>query len=113
MWVFGMADTSTSPGTGYMEIVDKRDATTLPPIIQAAVQRGSTIHSDEWRAYNNIQGLGFTHKTVNHSINFADLQTGVHEGYSIILEQTLNKYQDDARMQAGLLEFLFSRIYVA
>lgn len=54
MWVFGMVDTSTSPATGYMEIVDKRDAATLLPIIQAVVQRGSTIHSDEWRAYNNI-----------------------------------------------------------
>ena len=61
-----------------MEIVDKRDATTLPPIIQAAVQRGSTIHSDEWRAYNNIQGLGFTQKTVNHSLNLVDFQISVH-----------------------------------
>ena len=36
MWAFGMVDTSVSPAMGYMEIVARRDAATLLPIIQAS-----------------------------------------------------------------------------
>ena len=79
LWVFGLVDTSTKPGVGYMEIVEKRKADTLLPIIQKVVRHGTTIHSDGWKAYKRIQqDLGFTHKTVNHSICFVDRDTEVH-----------------------------------
>ncbi len=62
-----------------MEIVKKRDANTLLPIIQRIVRPGSFIYSDEWRAYRNIQTLlGLQHKTVNYSLHFVDPVTGVH-----------------------------------
>ena len=61
-----------------MEIVDKRDVDTLLPIIQRVVRTGSIIHTDEWRSYRNLQGLGFTHRTVNHSVNFVNPINGVH-----------------------------------
>ena len=76
-WVFGMVDTSTSPATGYMELVEKRDAATLLPIINRIVRPGSIIHSDQWRAYNRISDT-FQHEKVNHSENFVDPDTGVH-----------------------------------
>ena len=79
IWVFGILDTSQTPAVGYMEIVEKRDANTLLPIIQRIVRPGSVIYSDEWRAYRNIQTLlGLEHKTVNHSLHFVDPVTGVH-----------------------------------
>lgn len=34
-----------------MEVVDKKDAAKLLPIMQTVVQRGLIIHSDEWRFY--------------------------------------------------------------
>ena len=44
-WVFGICDTSTTPGVTYMEIVPDRRAQTLIPIIERVVRHGSIIHS--------------------------------------------------------------------
>ena len=77
-WVFGIVDTSTSPAIGYMELVDTRDAETLLPIINSVVEPGSIVHTDEWRAYRGIMRMGMEHKTVNHSGNFVEPESGVH-----------------------------------
>jgi hypothetical protein len=80
VWVFGLVDTSTSPSLGYMEILRKRDAATLLPIINAHTAQGTIIHSDMWAAYRRVQQLppvAALH-TVNHSRHFVDPITGVH-----------------------------------
>ena len=63
-----------------MQIVPQRNAATLLPIIQQHVQAESSVHSDEWAAYNNIQSLPnvAAHNTVNHSLHFVDPNTGVN-----------------------------------
>lgn len=91
IWVFGMVDCSTRPALGYMEIVAKRDAKTLLKIIKKVAKPGSIIHSDQWRAYTNIEReLGFEHRTVNHKLNFIDKISGVHT-------QTIESYWNKSK----------------
>jgi len=73
-WVFGVYDPVDK--VGYIQLVDKRDANTLLPIIQRVVAPGSTVWSDEWAAYRQLNQLGYVHHTVNHSENFKDPVTG-------------------------------------
>ena len=63
-----------------MQVVTSRDAVTLLPIIQAHVQTGTIIHSDQWAAYNGVQQLSnvHQHEIVNHSLHFVDLTTSIH-----------------------------------
>jgi len=49
-----MADT---PALGYMQIVPRRDASTLQPIIQQHVANRTIIWLDEWAAYNHMASL--------------------------------------------------------
>ncbi|ETW92248.1 MAG: hypothetical protein ETSY1_44485 [Candidatus Entotheonella factor] len=75
-----MVDTSQSPALGVMTIVPDRSAATLLPIMQQHLRSGTTVHSDEWAAYNRVQQLTpvTQHAVVNHSLHFVDPTTGVH-----------------------------------
>ena len=78
-WVFGLVDTTQTPALGYMELVQRRDAATLLPIIQQHTLPGTTIWSDDWAAYRRVASLPgvSSHEVVNHSLNFIDSITGV------------------------------------
>ena len=57
-----------------MANVGKRDAATLLPIGAYCKKWFSQV-----RSFTVIRGdLGYTHKTVNYSVNFVDVATGVH-----------------------------------
>jgi transposase-like protein len=74
-----MVDVSVNPPVGFMRVVAQRDAATLLPIINQHVLPGTEIHSDEWRAYRQVDQLPNVarHQTVNHTIEFVS-PTGVH-----------------------------------
>ena len=46
----------------------------LPHFIEAHTAPGRIVHSDEWEAYNRVQGLPTvsSHGVVNHFITFVD-----------------------------------------
>ena len=75
-WIFGGVERGS--GDAFMVEVSDRSAQTLLPIIQQYVRPGTTVLSDEWRAYSRIPTLGMTHQTVNHSLHFVDPATGAH-----------------------------------
>jgi len=49
---------------------NKRDAETLLDIIERHVDKQSTVITDCWRAYNELDREGWQHLTVNHEYNF-------------------------------------------
>ena len=50
--------------------VDQRNQETLIPMIERHVVKGSTIYSDGWRAYQNLNKRGYKNFTVEHKHNF-------------------------------------------
>ncbi len=78
-WVFGGISRTT--GKFFLKFVERRDSNTLIPLIKQYISVGSTICSDEWRAYRQIstlEGYNYIHMTVNHSVNFVDPISGAH-----------------------------------
>ena len=68
IWVFGIVDTSFKPARAYLQIVDDRTQETLLPIIHRVCRVGTTIFSDSWAAYRNIQSdVRLEHHQVNNS----------------------------------------------
>lgn len=57
---------------------NERSEAVLLPIIKKYVRRGTTIITDGWAAYTNLDAHGYVHLDVNHSQNFVDPATGAH-----------------------------------
>lgn len=77
-WVFGGICRETKEC--FLYPVEDRSAQTLLPVIRQSILPGTTIMSDEWRAYNQIQnaGLNYVHLTVNHTYNFVNPVNAAH-----------------------------------
>ena len=74
-WVFhGIEEDSRR---SFMAAVEKRDEATLLPLIRKHIGKGTTIVSDCWKAYINLEKHGYEHQTVNHSKEFVN-NVGFH-----------------------------------
>jgi transposase-like protein len=76
-WVLGLYQRGTAKLRAIV-LTQDRSAASLLPLIQRHVLPGTTIMTDEWRAYRGLPALGYTHLRVNHSTNFVDPLTGAH-----------------------------------
>ena len=61
---------------------NKRDASTLISIIKRHFNKDSTVITDCWRAYDQLDADGWRHLTINHRYNFVSMS---------IVEKTGNK----------------------
>uniref|UniRef100_A0A5S6Q7C2 DDE_Tnp_IS1595 domain-containing protein n=1 Tax=Trichuris muris TaxID=70415 RepID=A0A5S6Q7C2_TRIMR len=75
-WVFAAVCRETEEG--FIVPVPDRSSRTLLPLIRQHIASGSTIVSDEWRAYAALSSMGYAHLRVNHSANFVDPRTWAH-----------------------------------
>lgn len=113
-WIFGGYERET--GKVFIVQVPDRTANTLLEIIRQWISPGTTIISDKWRSYRDLDNQGFTHFTVNHSVNFVDPDTGAHtnniERLWRDVRSTIPRYGTRKAHSAGYLaEFMFKRKY--
>ena len=66
------------PNQSLLSPVGQSDRDTLLLIIRTHISPGTRVMSDMWKAYDCLKDEGYTHLTVNHSLNFVDPDSGAH-----------------------------------
>lgn len=85
----------------------------LTPLIEANVTKGSTIHTDEYRAYHDLPTRGYSHATVEHSRDEwvrGNVHTNTIEGYWSRFKNSIRGthiHVSKKHMQKYLAEFEF------
>lgn len=74
-WVFGGIEEGSRKC--FVVAVEDRSEKTLIPLIQRWIKPGTTIISDSWKGYINLNKYGYIHQTVNHSVEFVN-ENGDH-----------------------------------
>lgn len=59
-------------GDVYVHIIKRADIRTLMPIVRLVVEPGSIIYTDAWRGFSELGLDGYTHHSVNHSLEYTD-----------------------------------------
>ena len=103
-----------------MELVQRRDAATLPPIIQQHTLSRTIIWSDDWAACRRVASLPgvSSHEVVNHSLNFIDPITGVQtQGVDSYWNRVKRKFKRMMGVSADHLashldEFMWREFYM-
>jgi transposase-like protein len=62
----------------FMLPIKHRNSINIDYIVNKYINEGTTIYTDCWKGYNNLNNIGYNHKTVNHSKHFVDPITKVH-----------------------------------
>lgn len=62
----------------FLVPIEERNIENINDIIKKYVKKGTTVYTDCWKGYNNLNKIGYKHKTVNHKKHFKDPNTGVH-----------------------------------
>jgi transposase len=84
--VFGMAQRKTegAPGKIYVQVVESVHRDDLEPHIARKVLPASTVYTDEWRGYERLGKMGYTHSRVQHTQQVyvsGDVHTQTIEGF--------------------------------
>lgn len=113
-WVIGGIDLITKD-VFFVEVFS-RDSTTLLNIILENVEEGTTIYTDKWKGYINLNQY-YHHLDVNHTTNFVDPITGAN---TQLIESTWNSYKklfkarsisSNCNITDYFYEFMFKKKY--
>ena len=99
-------------GDVMTQVVPDAKRTTLLPIIEANIKKGSLINTDQWHAYRAIAPLGYRHMSVNHHREYVrgSVHTNTIEGFwSHFKNSVRGTHRSISRkhMQKYLVEFEF------
>jgi transposase-like protein len=76
IWGFGGIDVNTRDV--FVVPVQKRSKDVLLPLIRKHVRPGTTIYTDMWRSYLNLEldlsDMNIVHRAVNHKLEFVNLE---------------------------------------
>lgn len=93
--------------------IENRDIQNIFPAIHKYVEKGSVIHTDEFRAYNSLPDQGYHHEKVVHSRyqwRSGDIYTNSIEGYWSNLKKSIlgtHTFVSPKHLQKYLDEFDF------
>ncbi|XP_055010091.1 uncharacterized protein LOC129409010 isoform X1 [Boleophthalmus pectinirostris] len=106
-WVFGMLGVQNNgERKPVLRLVERRSRKHLVPIIARHVRVGSSVISDEWRAYRILPQLGYHHYTVNHSRSWVAPNTGAHTQH---IERAWRSYKEQVwRLRGNRTDNLLS-----
>ena len=107
VWVFGGIERDSKKC--FFTCVADRTANTLVFIIKDHIKPGTTIISDCWKAYSPLDKEGFSHLTVNHSVNFVDPDSGAHTNTIESTWRALKKSLPTYGTQKPLYDSYFSQ----
>lgn len=68
-------------------------ASTVIPLVRKNVEIGTRVITDQFRSYNNVKGLGYTHDRINHSKKQyvkGDIYTNTIEGFWSQLKRSID-----------------------
>ena len=71
IWIFGGIERGEN-GNCFFEKVENRKADTLKEVLKRRVNAGTILISDGWKAYKDLNQMGFFHYIINHSENFVN-----------------------------------------
>jgi transposase-like protein len=54
-------------GRIHTEVAPNASKKTLQTIVENTVQPGTTVHTDEWPGYQDLDDAGYNHRVINHS----------------------------------------------
>ena len=99
VWIFGGCCRETKEV--FAVKIPNRSKQVLHDEIKNHIKPGTTINSDMWKGYNGIENLGYTHNSVNHSLNFVNPDDGTHTQN---IERVWRGIKDRKRQFCGIPE---------
>ena len=107
-------------GEVVVKMLDDVKQTSIKPVIESYVKKGSLIYSDEYCIYDRLEKWGYKHKSVNHSKReyardddgdgFCEVHTNTIEGFWSLLRSWLRPHrgisQENLPLYLGFFEFV-------